>query len=326
MLVDNFGRHINYLRVSVTDKCNFRCPYCKPQKMSQLSNVKDPLTSQEIKRLVQCFVLLGVQKVRLTGGEPLLRSDIKEIVSGIGSLEKLSDLSLTTNGYSLSEHAIGLRQSGLKRVNISLDTLLSAKFKQITGLDHFENVLEGIHASRQVGFDSIKINVVVMRNINWDEILSFVKFADQYELEVRFIELMPTQNCFMFAKDEWVPMHEVIHLIKKNIGLEKSQLNNYGVAEVYQIQGSAGKVGFISPLSKMFCQFCNRVRLKCDGHLKLCLHEEGMIDLRTPLRNGASDQEIVDIIKSGIQKKPQEHHLSNFNCQTLLPVMSEIGG
>ncbi|MBI4358241.1 MAG: GTP 3',8-cyclase MoaA [Candidatus Omnitrophica bacterium] len=325
-LVDSFGRRISYLRISLTDRCNLRCCYCVPPGGFPLTCRTKILTYEEILRLAECFVDLGIDKIRLTGGEPLVRQNLPYLVKGISEFPEIKDLSLSTNGVFLAREAQALFQAGLKRINISLDTFDPAKFKWITGLDKHEAVLTGIEKAIRVGFRPIKINVVMMKGMNDDEIESFVAFAMERPVEIRFIELMPTRNCFdpgkrYFVSNDWVK-GEVLRWT--DLAPEPSRTGD--VAEVYGLPNGIGRIAFISSISHSFCSECNRIRLRVDGTLKLCLHGEETFDLRTPLREGRSKAELTRLIREAVQLKPQGHRFTGSVADEAVVYMCQVGG
>lgn len=324
MLQDSYFRTINYLRISVTDRCNLMCQYCKPRKIVSKLH-QEILTFEEITQIVKCFASLGVSKIRLSGGEPLLRKNLEKLIYNLKQIQEINDISLTTNGFNLLEKAILLKEYGLSRLNISLDTLDKGKFKKITGCDIFDQVMAGIHQAHELEL-KLKINVVIMKSINFNEIKDFINLALDLQSEVRFIELMPTQTCFSFAKEEWVSSTVVKKVIFDDMKINVKPLESEGVAELYAIENSQARIGFINPLSKMFCASCNRVRLRSDGLLKLCLHENENINLKTMIRKGMNQKELIEVIKDAIKIKPKEHHLQQYDYKNMLPLMSQIGG
>ncbi|MBI4115643.1 MAG: GTP 3',8-cyclase MoaA [Candidatus Omnitrophica bacterium] len=326
MLIDSFGRIINYLRISVTDRCNLRCLYCVPLGGFPSADRPEILSYEEILLLVECFVELGVDKIRLTGGEPLIRKDLSILVRGLKNLHEIKDISLSTNGVHLAEQAEELFHAGLKRINVSLDTFDPDKFLRITGLKPHAKVLEGIEAAIRVGFYPIKINVVVLKGINDDEIASFVAFAMFHPVEIRFIELMPTRNCFLVGNDRFVSND----IIKDEVGqlaeLIPEPILPGDVARGYRLGGGLGKIGFISSLTHSFCSECNRIRLRSDGILKLCLHGDETFDLRTPLRRGATKDELISLIQEAVMSKPKGHDFKGSDEDEPVTYMCQIGG
>jgi len=316
---DLYGRNINYLRLSITDLCNLRCQYCMPEKGIKKSEHSKILTYEEIVQLAGTFIETGIDKIRLTGGEPLSRNDVVKLIEGIGKLEKLRDFSLTTNGILLAKYAHSMKQAGLNRVNISLDTLDDRKFKYITRSGDLSRVLAGIDEAEKVGLLPIKINCVLIGGFNTDEIENLVKLTIDRDISVRFIELMPVGEASSWAKEKFVPNTLVLDKIPELVPeISKDQSSP---ATYYKLPGAIGSVGLISPISCRFCSTCNRIRLTSDGKLKFCLHSEDEVNLRDPLRAG---ENIRDLILASIDKKPEAHHLESGDYIT--QSMSQIGG
>jgi len=322
-MLDSLGRSINYLRISVTDRCNLRCIYCMPPEGVPQMSHSEVLSYEEIRAIVQAAVQLGVNKVRLTGGEPLVRAELPKLVGMLSQIEGIEELSLTTNGTILKKHALELKQTGLSRVNVSLDTLKADKFRHITRLGELATVLEGIEVAKDTGFDPVKINTVVMRGINDDEILDFAKMTYEDGWHVRFIELMPFKDAA-----EFVPSIELRQRINLLGELEScTPLAGNGPAAYYRLVGAKGTIGFISPLTEpTFCSQCNRMRLTPDGRLRPCLLGEGEIGLKMPLRNNVSIEELKSLILQTVASKPENHHLERGNIRPINRKMSQIGG
>jgi cyclic pyranopterin phosphate synthase len=320
---DSFGRDINYLRISVTDRCNLRCIYCMPPEgVAQISHC-EILSYEEIRTVVQAAAELGINKVRLTGGEPLVRAELPNLIRMLSQIEGIEELSLTTNGTFLKKYALELKQAGLSRVNVSLDTLKPDKFRSITRLGELKPVLEGIETAKKAGFNPIKINTVVIRGINDDEILDFAKMTYKEGYHVRFIELMPFKGVAEFVPS--IELRQHINLLGK---LEScmSPAGN-GPATYYRLAGAKGTLGFISPLTEpAFCSRCNRMRLTPDGKLRPCLLGEDEIDLKTPLRNNAPMDKLKRLILKAVASKPEHHHLMGDNVRLVNRKMSQIGG
>ena len=321
--LDSFGRSIDYLRISVTDRCNLRCIYCMPPEGVPHISHNEILSYEEIRAVVQAAGQLGIHRIRLTGGEPLVRADFPELVKMLSQIEGITELSLTTNGALLKNYAQALRQAGLSRVNVSLDTLRPARFQYITRLGELEDVLAGIEAAKEAGLHPIKVNTVVMRGINDDEILEFIKMTYKDGWHVRFIELMP----FKGVADS-VPSVEVQQLISSLGRLEPCMsVTGNGPAIYYRLAGAKGTIGFISPLTEIsFCSRCNRIRLTADGKLRPCLLGDDEIDLKMPLRSNASIEELKRLILKAIASKPEHHHLKDTNDRPMERKMSQIGG
>jgi cyclic pyranopterin phosphate synthase len=321
--LDSFGRNINYLRVSVTDRCNLRCIYCMPlEGVSQISH-SEILSYEEIRAVVRAAAELGIYKIRLTGGEPLVRADLPELIKMISQVEGIEELSLTTNGTFLKKYALELKQAGLSRVNVSLDTLKPDKFRYITRLGELKTILEGIEAAKEAGFEPVKINTVIMRGINDDEVLDFARMTYEDGWHVRFIELMPFKGVAEFVPS--IELQQHISLLGK---LEPcASITGNGPAIYYRLAGARGTIGFINPLTEhSFCSRCNRMRLTSDGKLRPCLLGEDEIDLKMPLRNNASMDELKSLILKAVASKPEHHHLEGGNVRPVNRKMSQIGG
>jgi cyclic pyranopterin phosphate synthase len=322
-LLDPFGRSINYLRISVTDRCNLRCIYCMPPEGVPQMSHSEILSYEEIRTVVRAAAELGINKIRLTGGEPLVRADLPKLIKMLSRIDGIQELSLTTNGTLLKNYALELRQAGLSRINLSLDTLKPDRFRYITRLGRLEDVLEGISAAKKAGFDPVKINAVVMQGINDDEILDFARMTCEEGCHVRFIELMPFKGMA-----EFVPSVEVRQRISLLGKLEPCpSITGNGPARYYRLAGAKGTIGFISPLTETsFCSRCNRIRLTADGRLRPCLLGEDEIDLKMPLRNNASTEELRRLILKAVASKPEHHHLEGGNVRPVKRKMSQIGG
>ncbi|SCG84545.1 Molybdenum cofactor biosynthesis protein A [Proteiniborus sp. DW1] len=316
---DSFGRSINYLRISVTDLCNLRCKYCMPEKGICKVEHKDILSLEEIYEIAKVFVSLGINKIRLTGGEPLTRKGFVNLVEKLGNLDGIKDLAMTTNGILLKKYARDLKSAGLNRVNISLDTLDEEKYSQITRGGRLKDVLDGIDVAKSVGLTPIKINTVLIGGFNVNEIEDFVNLTRADEIDVRFIELMPVGEASKWAEENFVS-NEVI-LDKVNTLKSVERLDPSSPAVYYKLPGAKGRVGIINPISCKFCDYCNRVRLTSQGKLKLCLHSNEEIDLKDKLRQG---EDIEKIILNAIKQKPEAHHLED--GQYITDSMYQIGG
>jgi cyclic pyranopterin phosphate synthase len=321
--LDSFGRSINYLRISVTDRCNLRCIYCMPPEGVPQMPHNEILSYEEVRTVVRAAAELGINKVRLTGGEPLVRADFSKLVKMLSQIKGMEELSLTTNGTILKKYALELKQAGLSRVNVSLDTLKVDKFQHISRLGELQDVLDGIEAARKAGFDPVKINTVIMRGINDDEILDFASMTYEDGWHIRFIELMPFKGVADFVPS--IELRQHISLLGK---LEPcASVTGNGPAMYYRLAGAKGTIGFISPLTETsFCSRCNRMRLTPDGKLRPCLLGEDEIDLKMPLRNNASIEELKRLILKAVASKPQRHHLEGGNVRLVKRKMSQIGG
>lgn len=310
---DTYARNITYLRLSVTDLCNLRCRYCMPEEGVCKKDHSAICSVEELVEITRQAVACGVEKVRLTGGEPLVRRGILEICRGIAAIGGVRELCLTTNGVLLPQLAAPLRQAGVTRLNISLDTLRPDRFAYITRIGRLEDVLRGMEAARDAGFTNTKINVVLMKGFNDDEIGDFVALTRKDPVEVRFIELMPIGQG---AREQFLPARAVLDACP---GLEPAQPN--GVARRYRLPDGAGMVGLIQPMSRHFCSECNRIRVTADGKLKPCLHS----DQELPLR-GLAGEELRRAIREGIRAKPQRHQLVETGRSGAARTMNEIGG
>ncbi|MGI8924910.1 MAG: GTP 3',8-cyclase MoaA [Fimbriimonadales bacterium] len=355
---DGFGRTIDYLRVSITDRCNFRCVYCMPEEGYPVSPKDEILTFIEIARLVHIAAELGMVKIRLTGGEPLVRKDLPDLIAQISKHPALTDLSCTTNGFLLPEMADRLAGAGLQRVNVSLDTLDEEKFVRIARRGSLGKVLEGIDAAHKAGLSPLKINCVLMKGVNDGEVADFARWTLREEVHVRFIEVMPIR-WNLDETDSYDPMNalnggsDLIRLrppgesgmlsdvdmrkvvvpylkakdsIEAELGpLRPTKLPTNGPAHTYRLEGAPGTVGFISQISSDLCSRCNRLRLTADGQLRPCLMSDGEVDLRGPLRSGASDDDIAAIFLHVVEHKPERHYLAE-GQKVLSRGMSQIGG
>jgi cyclic pyranopterin phosphate synthase len=328
--LDSYSRPINYLRVSVTDRCNLRCIYCMPQEGVPWRPPDQILRFEEIETVVRAAAALGISKIRLTGGEPLVRLGIVELVRMLASVPGIDDLTMTTNGILLSRHAQALADAGLHRVNVSLDTLRADRFQRITRWGQIEDVLAGIEAAHQAALEPVKVNTVIIHGMNDDELIDFAQKTLQEGWNVRFIEWMPVGQ-ELLLKYSWgesvVTAHEMQRQIEAALGElvpAKTSVGN-GPARYYRLPGAEGTIGFITPVSDHFCYHCNRLRVTADGHLRPCLLSDSEIDLRTPLRNGAGVSEIKALILQGIESKPLQHHLAEHE-RPQKRVMSQIGG
>jgi cyclic pyranopterin phosphate synthase len=324
---DDFGRAINYLRVSVTDRCNLRCVYCMPPQGVEKHAHTDILSYEELALVIRAAAEIGITKVRLTGGEPLARLGLSEFVRMIAAIPGIDDLSMTTNGTLLARQAKRLADAGLHRVNISLDTLDPERFAVITRQRCLDDVWAGIAAARAAGLAPIKFNVVVVRGLNDDQIVSFARKTLTDDWHVRFIELMPIGANIHWAGDGTVPIPEVQARIESEIGplqpIHGPRGN--GPARYHQLAGAEGTIGFIGALSNHFCPSCNRLRLTADGRLRPCLLNEREVDLRAAVRSGANVETVKSLLTQAIQSKPKHHHLD----EALAPrdrTMAQIGG
>lgn len=326
MALDRFGRKIHYLRISLTDHCNLRCVYCMPEDMTFRPNA-ELMQDDELIRLVQMFTGLGFDKFRLTGGEPTVRARVVELVNQIASIPGVRSLSMTTNGVLLGKLAEPLKQAGLQRVNVSLDTLDPVKFKKLTRWGSFEQVWQGIEAAEKAGLSPMKINAVIVRGYNEADVVDLAALTLTHPWQVRFIEMMPFAGATDLQQNQVVRGSEMMQWISSELGplepVNGGALD--GEAALYHLAGAFGDVGFISSVSLPFCASCTRARLTADGKLRLCLLREKEVDLLTPMRLGASQDDLRKIILDGIWQKPWGHGLAEGNV-ALNRVMSEIGG
>jgi len=326
-LIDKYNRHLNYLRISITDRCNLRCIYCMPRDGLVKLRHEEILTYEEILRLATIAVNLGVNKIRLTGGEPLVRKDLFRLLPSLVDLPGLKDISMTTNGIYLKENLDKIKAAGIKRVNISLDTLRRERYRKITGYDGIEQVREGIRLAQKLGFNPIKINMVVMQGINDDEIVDFARLSLDHPYHIRFIEYMPSG----FA-DQGTQLHHVPNSDVKDRIIGIGKLDQVPHKEIdgptvrFKFEGASGEIGFISPLTHHFCQECNRLRLTASGRLRPCLLSDKEIDLKEPMRAGASDNDLAQIFREAAENKPRAHRLVSEHCGSLSGQMSAIGG
>ncbi|MEN6485924.1 MAG: GTP 3',8-cyclase MoaA [Syntrophobacteraceae bacterium] len=308
--IDSYHRRIEYLRLSVTDRCNLRCTYCVPEKGVPKLEHHDILRYEEILRLAGLAAKMGISKIRITGGEPLVRKDILYLCERISRLNGVKSLSITTNGVLLPEFAQGLLQAGIHRINVSLDTLERGKFERITRRDSFQEVWRGITAAHAAGIAPIKLNAVVMQGVNDDEIEDLARLTFAYPFHVRFIEFMPFQE--NGRQDPFLSGDEIIDRLKR-IGplVPARSKDSNGPAQHYRFSGALGLIGIISPISHHFCPACNRLRVTADGKLRTCLFSSEETDLRELLRQGALDDEIIAAIREAIEKKPEKHELDS---------------
>lgn len=326
-MLDPHQREINYLRISVTDRCNLRCTYCMPEGGVPLTNQKNILRLEEILAIVKAAVKVGIKKVRLTGGEPLVREGIIQLVADIAALPEIDDVALTTNGILLPKFGQQLKEAGLRRVNISLDTLKAERFQKITRLGKFEDAWQGIMEALHQGFHPIKLNTIIMDGMNDDEILDFAKLTMDYPLHLRFIELMPIGESNGWAAQKRITTAEIKERLYK-IGKLKpvKKLEGGGPAKYYELPGAQGTIGFINAMSSHFCSECNRLRLTSEGKLRLCLHSPQEVDLKKPLRQGASLDELAGIIAQAVSLKPFQHRMVEQGWVDDKRNMSQIGG
>lgn len=326
-LIDSFGRKVDYIRLSITDRCDFRCVYCMSEDMQFLPR-DEVLSLEECARLVKAFVSLGVKKVRITGGEPLVRKNALWLFNEIGHLPGLNELVVTTNGSQLEHQAQALRQARVRRVNISLDSLDAARFRRITRVGDLDKVLRGIAAAKQAGFDNIKLNTLLMRGINDHEAIAMVAFAMAKGVDITFIEEMPLGQVSHARNSTYVSNEETLQLLRARYDLISSTVSTGGPAQFWQVPNTNTRIGFISPHSHNFCESCNRVRISSKGELYLCLGHEHKVDLTPFLRKFPHDNEpLKQAIIGSMQNKPKGH---DFNIKRVEPAvirfMSQTGG
>lgn len=324
MLSDQFGRKINYLRVSVTDRCNLRCRYCMPENGIPLKKHEDLLTFEEIETIVRAAAELGVSKIRLTGGEPLLRKDLLVLVRKLAAIDGIADLSLTTNGTLLGPVAQQLREAGIGRVNVSLDTLRPERFAKMTGSDQWLSARDGLEAAVRANFKQVKMNVVLIAGYNDDEVEDFVKYAIDKPVQLRFIEFMPVGNDY-WGRDKYINSKGLIERISQTTKMVSLPAIKNSLVDEYQIIDSPATLGFISPLSNQFCRKCNRLRLTSDGFLKPCLASKNEVNIKVPVRNGHTGNELKRVFYEAMRLKPKGHNMGEGQTDNRR-FMAEVGG
>jgi len=328
-IVDPFNRKITYLRVSITDHCNYRCHYCRDEDHQTHTKKSQVLTFEEIARIVRLFAELGVTKVRLTGGEPLLRKDILDLTRMLGEIPGLSDIPLSTNAHLLPAMALKLKNHGINRANISIDSLIPERFKEITRDGDLETVINGIDAAISVGMKPIKLNMVVMKGTNDDEIESMIEFAINRGLDLRFIETMPIGLAGIEAVDRHLSEKDILDRVYSAYGdrlISQDSKQTDGPAKTLKIEGTNTSIGTISAVSNNFCSSCNRVRLTAKGELILCLGQKDSVSLRDAIRSGMKDQEVKQLILNAITKKPEKHFFDSVVDNISNRQMVEMGG
>ncbi len=327
-LVDSFGRVHNNLRISVTDRCNIRCFYCMPAENVQFMPRADLLSFEEMERFVRICVGLGVNKVRLTGGEPLVRKDLSKLVAMIAAIEGIHDIGITTNGILLAEQAQELWDAGLRRINVSLDALDPVKFKEITRREGYEKVLEGIQAAQRVGFDPVKVNAVSVRGMTESEIVPFGEFARKTGAEIRFIEFMPLDADNAWERDKVLFAHEIIERLSAEIMplIPIPDQNPHAPATEFVFQDGVGRIGFIASVSQPFCMNCDRFRITADGKVRNCLFSLEETDIRGLLRGGGTDSQIAEAVRSSVAAKWEGHQINTAKFIQPNRPMYSIGG
>jgi len=326
-LVDGHGRAIGDVRISVTDRCNFRCQYCMPAEGLPWLDRDELLSYEEIARLVGLMASMGVHDVRLTGGEPLARRELWRLVELLSGDENVHDLSLTTNGYLLERQVEKLVAAGLRRVNVSLDALAPDRFFQLTRRDSLQKVLDGLAAAeKHPELRPIKVNVVALKDFTEDEVVRFAEFARKHPYEVRFIEFMPLDADRTWSRDRVLPNAEVRRLIHAAYPLKDLGRERHGTSRRWEFADGLGSIGFISPVSEPFCGDCNRIRVTAEGKLRTCLFSMTETDLRGPMRAGASDDELEKLIRDAVWEKELKHHVNDAGFVQPARTMSQIGG
>ena len=326
-LADEFGRIVGDLRISVTERCNFKCVYCLPDGDHVHGKKSDILTFEEIERLAAIFVKLGISKIRITGGEPLIRRDLHLLIKKINRIDESLDIAITTNGYFLKEQIKDLVSAGLKRINLSIDTLNAEKFVLLTGMNSLDRVLKSLKASEDAGIEQIKFNAVVIRGYNDDEIIDLADFARETGHVMRFIEFMPLGEGRSWSRDSVVPADEIYSKINEHKKLITVAANNDSeTAQRYVFEDGIGEIGIIASVTKPFCGNCNRIRLTADGKIRTCLFSHSEQDLKPLIRDNASDEEIVNFLKSAINLKEWGHKINDPDFVQPERTMSYIGG
>lgn len=315
-MIDNYGRNINYLRISVTDLCNLRCIYCMPECGVQKLDHKDIISVEEIEKIANAAVRLGIKKIRITGGEPLVRKGIETIVKKISSIDGIDEVCLTTNGILLPEKIDALIKNGLTRINISMDSLEKDLYSKITRGGDFDSAMRGIDAVINAGLMPLKINAVLIGGVNDSQIVPLTELTQDHDIHIRFIEIMPIGECSSWNKERFISNQVVVDSIP-----DLEFIGTDGVAKTYKRKGYKGTIGLINPISSHFCSECNRVRITADGKLKPCLHSEDEITIK-----GLSEEELYESMKAGILNKPISHKLSSGQTSESLRGMNSIGG
>ncbi|HLD13591.1 MAG TPA: GTP 3',8-cyclase MoaA [Burkholderiales bacterium] len=324
-LTDSFQRTIEYVRVSVTDRCDLRCQYCLPEGYRDFQEPAEWLSFDEIERVLRAFASLGVRRVRLTGGEPLTRHGLPELAARLAALPGVEDLSLSTNAVQLRRHADALYRAGVRRLNVSLDSLRSDRFTSITGGGHLDKVLDGLMAAKAAGFAPIKLNMVALRGINDDEFEDMVQFCLEHDFTLRLIETMPVGDTGRAATDHYLDLQDVRRRLAKKFELLPAVMPGGGPARYVRVAGTGLRIGFITPLSQHFCETCNRVRLAADGTLYLCLGQDDKLELRPLLRAGITDEELQREIRASMTRKPERHEFRE-QPEKIVRFMARTGG
>lgn len=324
-LIDSFNRKIEYVRLSVTDRCDLRCFYCLPKGYKDFEETDEWLSFDEIERVIKTFSELGVSRIRLTGGEPLIRKNLPQLAQRLSNIDGIEDLSLSTNAVQLKRYAQELKRANVSRLNVSLDSLNPQRFKEITNGGKLQKVLDGLMAAKEVGFSPIKINTVLMKDVNDDEAEDLVEFCIEHGFTLRFIETMPVGDTGRQASNQYINLQDIKQRLENKYELIPGVMPGGGPARYVQVAGTELRIGFITPLSQHFCETCNRVRLTADGTLYLCLGQSDKVALRPLLRNGISDLELRQVILDAIALKPEKHEF-NEKPQQIVRFMSSTGG
>ncbi|MDH3887354.1 MAG: GTP 3',8-cyclase MoaA [Gammaproteobacteria bacterium] len=323
-LIDPFGRSVEYIRLSVTDRCDLRCFYCLPGDYRDFSEPEEWLSFDEIQRVIHAFTVLGVRRVRVTGGEPLVRKNLPALVTQLSDIPGIEDLSLSTNAVALSRQAAALKTAGISRINVSLDSLRADRFKEITR-GNLDKVIDGLMAAKQAGFKPIKINMVLMKDVNDDEVEDMIEFCIEHGFTLRLIETMPVGDTGRSATSRYLSLQNVKKRLAERYELIPGVMPGGGPARYLQVAGTDLRIGFITPISQHFCETCNRVRLAVDGTLYLCLGQEHKFEFRPLLRAGISDSDLIDAARSAIALKPERHEFLE-KPQQVVRFMAKTGG
>ena len=326
-LIDGMGRTIVNLRISVTDRCNFRCTYCMPADNVEFMDRSNLLSFEEIQRVVQIVSRMGINRLRLTGGEPLMRKNLPVLIKMLNEVDGIDDIAMTTNAYFLKDQAQSLKDAGLKRLNVSLDALDPEKFRDVNRRDCLQSVLDGLDTARKVGFKSIKINAVAVRNFSETEIMSLIEMGRSDGFEIRFIEFMPLDSDKVWERDKVLFGHEIVNMIKDNYELVPIDNSlEIGPASEYNFADGKGKIGIITAVSNPFCDHCNRIRMTADGKLRTCLFSTKETNLKELIRSGATDETIIETLKQAVLVKEPGHKINLDDFERPTRAMHAIGG
>ncbi|MDC1153046.1 GTP 3',8-cyclase MoaA [Nitrospinaceae bacterium] len=326
-LIDGMGRTIVNLRISVTDRCNFRCTYCMPADNVEFMDRSNLLSFEEIQRVAQIVSRMGINRLRLTGGEPLMRKNLPVLIKMLSEVDGIDDIAMTTNAYFLKDQAQSLKDAGLKRLNVSLDALDPKKFRDVNRRDCLQSVLDGLDTARKVGFKSIKINAVAVRNFSETEIMSLIEMGRSDGFEIRFIEFMPLDSDKVWERDKVLFGHEIVNMIKENYELVPIDNSlEIGPASEYNFADGKGKIGIITAVSNPFCDHCNRIRMTADGKLRTCLFSTEETDLKELIRSGATDKTIIETLKQAVLVKEPGHKINLDDFERPTRAMHAIGG